>query len=71
MSKKTMTMIFSCAGFDTEEELGVLDSDGQVVTLDTDEDFSNCKKFNLKTGVCLNDNTAFGCSRKLKLSSKG
>lgn len=62
-----MIMIFKCAGVDTEEELNVRAKTEDTVTLDTDEDISCCKVFNLKTGKCLNDTVAFGCSRRLKI----
>ena len=64
---KTMTMIFNCAGMDSEEELDVMRLDGDIVTLDTDDDIDECKKFNIKTGECLNDDTTFGASRRLKI----
>jgi len=63
----TMTMIFNCAGIDSEEVYAVREITKTTVTLDTDEDISECKVFNLKTGDCLNDVTSFGCSRRLKI----
>ena len=66
---ETMTMIFRCAGLDSEEEFEVRESTETTVTLDTAEDINECKVFSLKTGKCLNDETTFGCSRRLKITS--
>ena len=63
----TMTMIFRCQGIDTEETFDVRAITDTQVTLDTDEELDDCKVFDLTSGKCLNDNTAMGCSRRLKL----
>ena len=64
----TATMLFHYAGVVSEERYEILSVKGSVVTLRTDEDPTQCFRFDSDTGKCLNDNTAFGAKRTLKLS---
>lgn len=63
----TATMLFHGFGMVSEEVHEVIHVDGDVITLETDEDFDKCFRFNTKTGRCRNDNTFGGCHRTLKL----
>ena len=62
-------MQFHCCGIVSEENHKIIKKDGDIITLDTDEDLDKCYRFNLKTGKCLNDNTALGAKRTLKLKT--
>jgi hypothetical protein len=65
---KTAIMEFHGFGLVSEETHKILkiEKDGTIV-LETDCDESECKRFNPKTGECLNDTTFMGCYRTLKL----
>ena len=63
----TVTMLFHLAGCVSEEKWKIINVDGDIVTLDTDEDVDRCRKFNTKTGECINDDTTFGARRTLKI----
>lgn len=62
----SVTMLFHGFGVISEETHTVIAVDGNIVTLNTDENEDRCKKFDVKTLVCLNDTTDFGCYRTLK-----
>ena len=62
------TMLFHGFGEVSEEkhEITAVNKDGSI-TLETDEDSEKRKRFDTKTGRCLNDTTDFGCYRTLKI----
>lgn len=62
-----VTMLFHGFGEVSEEEYSVVKVEGDIITLDTDEEPAKCYRFDTKTGRCLNDNTYMGCKRTLKL----
>lgn len=61
-------MEFYCAGLVSEEEHEVTNVRGDIITLDTDEDPKQRKKFHASTGACINDTNWGGCSRRLKIT---
>lgn len=65
--KMKRIMKFFCAGTVSEEEYEVRQEKDGIIWLDTDENLNQCKQFDIKTGECLNDSTAFGAKRTLKL----
>lgn len=62
------TMLFHGFGLVSKEvkEVLAVNKDGSI-TLETDDDPARCKRFDAKTGACLNDTTDFGCYRTLKV----
>jgi len=56
-------------GLASEEEYDIIEETNEYIVLNTDEDPSECFKFDKKTGKCLNDNNSFGAKRQLKILS--
>ena len=67
-------MYFFMAGVVSEEELEVIEIDEDTVTLNeegTDDEGNEVfRKFDRKTGKCLNDNTWMGARRYIKRCSE-
>jgi len=53
---------FHCAGVTSHEEMTIIDFDEKTITTDDCEDG---RKFDRKTGECLNDTTSFGARRTI------
>jgi hypothetical protein len=62
---ENVVMYFHCAGMVSEETYLIEDIKGSLLYLDDDNDELRC--FNMKTGVCLNDNTFLGAYRTIEI----
>lgn len=66
---KKITLYFHAAGVISEEDRIIKDIDAKVITTDTtlhpDKGGEEYERFDRKTGKCLNDNTIFGCKRRI------
>lgn len=60
-----VTMLLHGAGVTSQEEHKVIAVRGHVVTID-DGDESSYRRFDTRTGKCLNDNNLFGFRREIK-----
>lgn len=56
-------MHFYCAGMVSDEQETVSDIDEKRNIIYLDNDCDDAWMFDMETGRCLNDNTAFGCKR--------
>jgi hypothetical protein len=60
---ETATMEFHGGGVVSEEELEIVNIEGDFVFLDDGDGCDYGWKFDVNTGKCLNDNTFLGCKR--------
>ena len=64
---KEATMLFHMYGIVSKEKYKVIAIEGDIVTLETDEDETKCKRFHMSTGACINDTNWGGAKRTLKI----
>lgn len=64
-----ITMLFHAFGSVSEEEYSIVElSDDEITIDDTFGPNDELRKFNRKTGKCLNDTNSFGAYRTIKLN---